>query len=363
MENTYKVTSMSTRGSVASTAISSLPTAWIGSLVNAVTYFATMDNSIANSRSHIHAHYDLSNDLFRTFLDEETMMYSCGMFEESYCPASGRLVLSGSLAEAQERKIEALLQRLHLGPQHTLLDIGFGWGGIAIAAAAKYGCRVHGITLSVEQKALAEERVRARGLGHLITFELCDYRVFAKSGRVFDRIVSCEMIEAVGHKYLPSFMAAVDSLLAIDGIFVMQAITMPESRYQLYKRSADFCNTVIFPGGCCPSLHALMDAMATQSTLHLDSCVNINLHYAHTLRLWRQRFNASLPRVLELGFDESFVRIWNLYLCMCESSFSYSTINLQQITFSRTSNASMLSKSASCPSPPLLLHVPPAPRK
>lgn len=247
MLNTYTVGRKQSSQSVANIAISQLPTAWIGSLLNSIAYFAFMDNSVANSRSHIHAHYDLSNDLFSSFLDEETMMYSCGVFEERYDETTGKLVLSGSLAEAQERKIDALLQRLQLSAHHTLLDIGFGWGGIAIAAAGKYGCRVHGITLSVEQKALAEERVRARGLSHLITFELCDYRVFAKSGRTFDRIVSCEMIEAVGHKYLPSFFSAVDALLALDGIFVMQAITMPDSRYPLYKKSADFCNTVIFP--------------------------------------------------------------------------------------------------------------------
>ena len=250
IENTYSVERKrsSTASSFTNIAIDKLPTAWIGSLVNSMIYFLTMDNSISNSRSHIQAHYDLSNDLFRTFLDDETMMYSCALFEERYNPLTKKLELFGSLADAQDRKIHALLSRLRLTKSSCLLDIGFGWGGIAIAAASKYGCKVHGITLSEQQKLLAEERVRAKGLQDLITFEIVDYRVFAKSGRTFDRIVSCEMIEAVGHKYLPSFFDAIDRLLSLDGIFVMQAITMPDCRYPLYKKSADFCNTVIFPG-------------------------------------------------------------------------------------------------------------------
>ena len=223
-----------------------------------------------------------------------------------------------SLESAQDRKIAALLSRLEpLGPEHTLLDIGFGWGGICIYAAEKYGCQVHGITLSQEQKALAEERVRAKGLSHLMTFELVDYREFARrraknNDRKFDRIVSCEMIEAVGHNHLNSFFGAVDTLLDTEGIFVMQAITMPDARYPLYRTSADFLNTIIFPGGCCPSLGALLQAMSTSSTLHLENAVNLNLHYAETLRQWRRRFNGGLPRVIELGFDDAFVRLWNL---------------------------------------------------
>ena len=311
IENTYSVERKrsSTAFNFTNIAIDKLPTAWMGSLVNSIIYFVTMDNSISNSRSHIQAHYDLSNDLFRTFLDHETMMYSCALFEERYNPLTKKLELFGSLADAQERKIHALLSRLRLTKSSCLLDIGFGWGGIAIAAASTYGCKVHGITLSEQQKCLAEERVRAKGLQDLITFEIVDYRVFARSGRTFDRIVSCEMIEAVGHKYLPSFFDAIDRLLSLDGIFVMQAITMPDSRYPLYKKSADFLNTVIFPGdlyitqpsflklctvtsflfsckgGCCPSLGSLISAMASESSLFLDSAKNINLHYAHTLKV------------------------------------------------------------------------------
>jgi cyclopropane-fatty-acyl-phospholipid synthase len=298
-------------------------------------------------------HYDLSNDLFVTFLDKEHMMYSSALFKTQLIPSARQgvpptLKYVDDLESAQTRKIDELLKRLEpLGPEHTLLDIGFGWGGICLRAASKYGCKVHGITLSVEQKALAEEKVKAQGLGHLITFELVDYRVFASQGRKFDRIVSCEMIEAVGHNHLPSFFAAVDALLTLEGIFVMQAITMPDARYPTYVKSADFLNTIIFPGGCCPSLSALLNAMAAKSTLHLEHVTNSNLHYAETLRRWRVRFNAALPRILELGFDDSFIRLWNLYLAYCEAGFFKQVINLQILTFSRPGNPSMIQWRAS----------------
>ena len=325
-----------------------LATAWIGTAFNYLWFALTMDNSLANSRSNIHAHYDLSNDLFKTFLDKDHMMYSCAIFDAKVSKPlnpSPVLTLQDSLENAQKRKIDTLLSRLEpLGPNHTLLDIGFGWGGICIRAAEKYGCKVHGITLSIEQKTLAEERVRAKGLEHLITFELVDYRVFAKSGRQFDRIVSCEMIEAVGHNYLPSFFECVDKLLHLEGIFVMQAICMPDARYPVYVKTADFINTIIFPGGCCPSLSALLNAMGKKSTLHLESVINVNLHYAETLRQWRLRFNAALPKVLELGFDDAFIRLWNLYFCYCEAGFYAQVLNLQIITFSRPGNPNMVSK-------------------
>lgn len=263
-------------------------------------------------------------------------------------PLGQGLTFHGTLEQAQLRKIDLLLAKLEpLGPQHTLLDIGFGWGGICLRAAEKYGCRVTGITLSTEQKALAEEKVRAKGLSHLISFELCDYRVFARERKrkgiaKFDRIVSCEMIEAVGLSHLPTYFQAVEDLLDKQGIFVMQAITMPEARFPVYSKSADFLNTIIFPGGLCPSLASLLDAMATKSTLHLENVVNTNLHYAETLRQWRYRFNTKLPKILEQGFDDTFIRLWNLYLCMCEAGFEAQIINLQVLTFSRPGNPNML---------------------
>lgn len=274
------------------------------------------------------------------------MMYSSALFETEVdrSEPTPKLKFLGTLEDAQLRKIDALLQRLEpITAEHHLLDIGFGWGGISIRAAEKYGCKVTGITLSKEQKALAEQRVKAKGLSHLISFELVDYRVFANQSKMkFDRIVSCEMIEAVGHNYLGSFFTSVEKLLATEGIFVMQAITMPDSRYPAYVKSADFCNTIIFPGGCCPSLSALLEAMATNSTLHLESATNTNVHYAETLRQWRVRFNNNLPKVLALGFDDAFIRLWNMYFCYCEAGFENQVINLQILTFSRPGNPNML---------------------
>ena len=153
---------------------------------------------------------------------------------------------------------------------------------------------------------------------------------------------SCEMIEAVGHNHLAEFFRGVEQLLHTEGIFVMQAITMPDARYPVYHKSADFLNTIIFPGGCCPSLSALLTAMANESTLHLENVVNTNLHYAETLRQWRVRFNQAMPKVLSLGFDDSFIRLWNLYLAYCEAGFKAQVINLQILTFSRPGNPNMI---------------------
>ena len=303
----------------------------IGSLLNYLRFKIFMDNSErGGSLKNIHAHYDLSNDLFRTFLDKETLMYSSAIYDAAAAaptaigsPSSG-LVFKGTLEEAQWRKLDTLLDRAQIQQGQTMLDIGFGWGGLSLHAAKKYGCRVHGITLSVEQKALAETRVEKEGLGHLITFEVVDYRTFARRkenrGR-FDRVISCEMIEAVGHEHLGEFYWAVEQVLKYDGVLVMEAITTPESRYETYLRSTDFINTVIFPGGIAPSLHALVDASYKWSTLTLEHIDNIGLHYAETLAEWRRRFNANEAMVRKLGFDDVFMRVWNYYMTYCEAGF------------------------------------------
>lgn len=312
----------------------------IGSFLNFLRYKLTMDNSErGGSLRNIHAHYDLSNDLFTTFLDDETLMYSSAIYDavKAPNPQSG-LVFRGTLEEAQWRKLDTLLDRAQVEPGQSLLDIGFGWGGLSIHAAKKYGCQVTGITLSVEQKALAEKRVKEEGLQSLITFEVVDYRTFARrkenQGR-FDRVLSCEMIEAVGHKHLGEFFWAVEQVLARDGVLVMEAITTPEERYENYIRSTDFINTIIFPGSCCASLHALIDAAYQQSTLTLEHIDNIGLHYAQTLAEWRRRFNANLDTVRSLGFDDVFLRAWNYYLTYCEAGFFSQTENCLILVFSR----------------------------
>lgn len=224
----------------------------IGSMINYLRYKLIMDNSErGGSLKNIHAHYDLSNDLFTSFLDTETLIYSSAIYD-AIEPPGGRpgLVFRGTLEEAQWRKLDTLLDRAQIKKGQTVLDIGFGWGGLSIHAAKKYGCKVIGITLSVEQKVLAEERVKKQGLDHIIAFEVIDYRIFARRpenlGR-FDRVVCCEMIEAVGHNHLPEYFWAVEQVLKRDGILVMEAITTPEERYETYRHSADFINTIIFP--------------------------------------------------------------------------------------------------------------------
>ena len=216
---------------------------------------------------------------------------------------------------------------------------------MSLHAAKKYGCHVTGITLSVEQKALAEERVKQQGLQDLITFEVIDYRTFARQKRnlgKFDRVLSCEMIEAVGHEHLGEFFWAVEQVLAPNGILVMEAITTPEQRYETYLRSTDFINTIIFPGSCCPSLHALVDAAYRQSCLTLEHVDNIGLHYAQTLAEWRRRFNAQEATVRQLGFDDVFLRAWNYYLTYCEAGFFSQTENCLILVFSRQGCSSLV---------------------
>ena len=329
----------------------------IGSFVNYLRFKLFMGNSErGGSLKNIHAHYDLSNDLFRTFLDRETLMYSSAIYDAVAAPPaimgqpSSGLVFKGSLEEAQWRKLDTLCDRAQIRPGQTLLDIGFGWGGLSLHAAKKYGCKVTGITLSVEQKALAEERVAKEGLGHLINFEVIDYRTFARRSDnlgKFDRVISCEMIEAVGHEHLGEFFWAVEQVLAYDGVLVMEAITTPEARYETYLRSTDFINTIIFPGGIAPSLHALVDASYKWSTLTLEHIDNIGLHYAETLAEWRRRFNANEVAVRKMGFDNVFMRVWNYYMTYCEAGFRSQTENCLILVFSRQGNRALVPLSES----------------
>jgi len=325
-----------------------------GSFVNFIRYRLMMDNTEkGGSLKNIHAHYDLSNDLFLTFLDKKTLMYSSAIYDAIKVPSptticngvkvpdptiDSRLQFRDTLEEAEMRKIDTLLDRAQLQQGQTMLDIGFGWGGLSLHAARKYGCKVTGITLSVEQKALAEVRVKKEGLGHLINFEVIDYRIFARrkeNRQKFDRVLSCEMIEAVGHKHLGEFFWAVEQVLHPEGVLVMEAITTPEARYESYLRATDFINTIIFPGSCCPSLHALVDASYKWSTLTLEHIDNIGLHYAETLREWRRRFNANEDTVRKLGFDDVFMRVWNYYMTYCEAGFQSQTENCLILVFSR----------------------------
>jgi cyclopropane fatty-acyl-phospholipid synthase-like methyltransferase len=365
----------------------SLWTSVLGTGLNYLSFTMLLDNSLSGSRKNIHAHYDLSNDLFASFLDPTTMMYSCGFFDTKrravyrqalpdsntasllpaslaapnvFSSASGsltELVFEGTLADAQIRKLDHLIARAEVQQSDSVLDLGFGWGGLAIRLAETVGCRVHGITLSTEQFQLASLRVKERNLGHLITFEIADYRDFAiDHAGAFNKIISVEMVEAVGHSYFDTYLACLDRMLAPNGVIVLQAITIPDSRYNSYIRSTDFINSVVFPGGSLPCLSRITAAMA-KTTLLLTSVDEFGIHYAETLRRWRANFNMVTDSVIPaLGFDQQFIRTWNYYFCYCEAGFQSSTLGLQVWTMSRPGCTSSFTatpsgKLASCVGP------------
>ena len=265
-------------------------------------------NSKDGSRRNIHAHYDLGNDLFATFLDG-SMTYSSGVYERE----------DATLDDAQFAKLDRICRKLDLGPGDHVLEIGTGWGSFAMHAATHYGCRITTTTISKEQHALACERVRAAGLADRVELLLCDYRDL--EGR-YDKLVSIEMIEAVGHDYLPEYFATCARLLRDDGAMLLQGITMPDQRYAKYLRSSDFIQQVVFPGSCCPALTAMLDAVRGHTDFRVAHLEDIGLHYARTLREWRERFDAREDDVRALGYPERFLRMWRYYLSYCEAGFA-----------------------------------------
>jgi cyclopropane-fatty-acyl-phospholipid synthase len=282
-------------------------------------------NTVGGSRRNIHAHYDLGNDFYRLFLDEDTLSYSCAVWRAE---DGGR---SPTLAAAQRAKLDRLCDWLALSPRDHLLEIGCGWGGMAIHAAATRGCRVTAITVSHEQRELAAARVAAAGLADRVTVQYRDYR--AQLG-TFDKIVSIEMLEAVGHEYLPVYFAACAQALAPGGRFALQTITMPDERFEAYRRRVDWMQTYVFPGSLIPSLGAIARASSAAgfSIAHGD---DIGADYAPTLRAWRERFTAALPGIRALGFDEPFVRTWLMYLAFSEAAFAERTLRNHQLLLVR----------------------------
>ena len=276
-------------------------------------------NTRTGSARNIHAHYDLGNDFYRLFLDPDTLSYSCGIWR------------GADLAAAQHAKHERLCELLALSARDHLLEIGCGWGGMAIHAARTRGCRVTAITVSRDQHELATSRVAAAGLADRITVEYRDYRDLIGT---YDKIVSVEMLEAVGHEYLAQYFATCVRVLARDGRVVLQSITMPDDRFATYRTRVDWMQTYIFPGSCIPSLRAIRDA-AARAGLALDSADDIGPDYAPTLRAWRARFGAALRDVRALGFDETFIRTWQLYLAFSEAAFAERTLGDHQLLFTR----------------------------
>jgi cyclopropane-fatty-acyl-phospholipid synthase len=278
-------------------------------------------NTRAGSRRNISAHYDLGNDFFELMLDE-TMMYSCALFERP----------EATLAEASSAKLDLVCRKLGLGPDHHVLEIGTGWGGFALHAASRYGCRVTTTTISPSQHERARERVRAAGLDDRITVLLEDYRDLR--GR-YDRLVSIEMIEAIGHRQFETFFRRCGDLLASDGRMLLQSITIADRHYERARDEVDFIKRYIFPGCCIPSVGALTNAMVDASDLRLVHLDDIGPHYATTLAAWRRNFHANLDRVRALGYPETFVRMWEFYLCYCEAGFAERALGDVQMVLTR----------------------------
>jgi len=265
-------------------------------------------NSRDGSQRNIAAHYDLGNDFFELFLDP-TMAYSCGIFERE----------DATLHEASLAKFDAICRKLELGPQDHLVEIGTGWGGLAIHAAQHYGCRVTTTTISREQHDFARDRIATAGLSDRIDLRLEDYRDLSGT---YDKLVSVEMIEAVGHQYLDTYFAKCASLLKPDGAMLLQAITLQDQFYEEALKRVDFIQRFIFPGSFIPSVTAIVDSVTRSTDMKLFHLEDIGPHYATTLRRWREAFFAALPSVRALGYPESFVRMWDFYLCYCEGGFA-----------------------------------------
>ena len=279
-------------------------------------------NSIRGSLRNIHAHYDLGNDFFGIFLDP-TMCYSSGIFSNP----------DSSLEDASIAKLDRLIDKMNLRESDRLLEIGTGWGAMAVRAAERSGCEVLTTTISREQAAGARERVSASKQSQRITIVEQDYRSLTGT---HDRIVAVEMIEAVGHRYLPDFFANCERLLASDGLLALQLIAMPDHRYARYLRTTDFIREVIFPGSCCPSMGAIVNAARSASHLDVIHLEDMSGHYAETLRRWRLAFMSNLDTVRSQGFDDRFIRMWEYYLAYCEAGFAERYVHSFQAIMGRS---------------------------
>jgi len=287
-------------------------------------YHIRRANTLSGSQKNISEHYDLNNDFFATFLDK-TMTYSSGYFLNEHT----------SLEESQYAKYDRLAQQLKIKATDHVLEIGSGWGGNAIFLAKKYGCKVTSVTISKEQQKLAMERVHAEKLEDKVSIIIQDYR---KITGTFDKIVSIEMLEAVGHQYLEAYFEKCQELLKPDGIFAFQVITSPDSRYDKLRSGVDWIQKHIFPGSLLPSVAAINKAINETGDLTLVDLKDMGLDYARTLHLWFLAFNKNLDKVRGLGFNETFIRKWNYYLNYCEAAFAMRNINVMQMVYSRPNN-------------------------
>jgi cyclopropane-fatty-acyl-phospholipid synthase len=289
---------------------------WFNKIKNAISHWQNR-NTQSGSKRNILAHYDLGNDLYTRFLDP-SMMYSSAVYPNE----------NATLDEAQQYKLQVICEKLDLKESDHLLEIGTGWGGLAIYAAANYGCKVTTTTISDAQFDFAKERVEALNLSEQITLLKKDYRDLTGT---FDKVVSIEMIEAVGYEYLPSFFKQCNDRLKQNGKLLIQSITIADQRFDYYKKNVDFIQRYIFPGGFLPSLSVLSDHMSTYSNLVMESLDDIGLDYAKTLADWRTNFLASWTELTQFGYDDTFKRLWLYYFAYCEGAFlerSTSTVHL-----------------------------------
>ncbi|MDA8791837.1 cyclopropane-fatty-acyl-phospholipid synthase family protein [Bacteriovoracaceae bacterium] len=280
-------------------------------------------NTKEGSKNNISYHYDLSNKFYQMMLDE-TMSYSCGIFTDG----------NESLYESQINKLNALCDNLDIQSGDHILEIGCGWGGFAIHAVTNFDCKVTGVTISKEQYNFAKEKISNLGLSDKIEILLMDYRDIQGQ---FDKVVSIEMIEAVGHEFLPQYFQTIDHLLKPDGVAVIQAITSPDSRYELFRKGVDFIQKHIFPGTLLPSMRAMHKA-CEKTDLHLINLRDIGLSYAKTLKIWHDKVEEQKSEIRKLGMDDTFFNQWKYYLCYCEAAFAERNISDVQITFIKPNN-------------------------
>ena len=278
-------------------------------------------NTRTGSRRNIGAHYDLGNDFFRLWLDD-TMAYSSGIFPTP----------RASLREASVEKFDRVCRKLSLRPADQVLEIGTGWGGFAIHAAKNYGCHVTTTTISREQFEIANQRVKDAGLEKRVSLLRDDYRDLHGQ---FDKLVSIEMIEAVGYRFFDEYFRQCGKLLRSDGSLMLQAIIMPEQGYEQYLGSVDFIQRYVFPGGCLPSLGAMLASIGRTTDLRFVQAEDFAPHYAETLRRWRRAFHKRLEDVRRLGYSDEFLRLWNYYLCYCEAAFEERHVGVLQIQFDK----------------------------
>ncbi|KAG6732465.1 hypothetical protein I3842_01G179700 [Carya illinoinensis] len=301
-------------------------TARISSAINFFKHYSRK-NTLTNARRNISRHYDLSNELFAMFMDE-TMQYSSAVFKNE----------DEDLKVAQLRKISILIEKARIDRKHEILEIGCGWGSFAIEVVKRTGCKYTGITLSKAQLEFAEKKVKDAGLQDHIRLLLCDYRQVPDTGHKYDRIISCEIIEHVGHEFMEEFFGCCESLLAEDGIHVLQFSAYPDQLYDENRLYLGFLKEYIFPGGCLPSLNRVTSAMTSASELCVEHLENIGNHYYKTLRCWRKNFMENQSKIVALGFDEKFIRTWEYYFEYCAAGFKSRTLGNYQIVFTRPGN-------------------------